>query len=50
MKAITKLHSENISFIPLKEEHIAIINALHSFPEVVRNNNIGLPKDLTTTA
>ena len=34
MKAIIKFHSENISFIPLKEEHIALINALHSFPEV----------------
>ena len=50
MKAITKFHSENISFIPLKEEHIALINALHSFPEVARNNTIGLPKDLATTA
>ena len=50
MKAIIKFHSENISFIPLKEEHIALINALHSFPEVARNNTIGLPKDLATTA
>lgn len=50
MKAITKFHSENISFIPLKEEHIALINALHSFPEVAQNNTIGLPKDLATTA
>ena len=50
MKAIIKFHSENISFIPLKEEHIALINALHSFPEIARNNTIGLPKDLATTA
>jgi len=39
MKAITKLHSENISFIPLKEEQIAIINALHYYlpPEGLNN-------------
>lgn len=50
MKAVTKFHSKNISFIPLKEEHIVLINALHSFPEVARNNTIGLPKDLAITA
>ena len=50
MKTTSGFRSNSIYFLPLKKEHIALVNTLHAHPEVARYNTIGVPKDLETTA
>ena len=50
MKARAYFHSENISFRPLKEEHIPLVYKLHSLPEVAQFNTIGIPESEAKTA
>ncbi len=46
MKTTSGFRSNSIYFLPLKKEHIALVNTLHAYPEVARYNTIGVPKDL----
>ena len=50
MSTIHHFQSNNIYFLPLKEEHISLVYKLHTYPEVAQFNTIGIPANLACTA